>query len=255
MPSSRRLSIGNNGDDTSPAALAAPPSSLRRLLIRRPLDAAGIVTAAAASLQVVINALFLQSGPHPAPMFAVLPRSGDPTGSVTAVAPRPRPADLGAARPESAGARTGADIVSDLQRELERRGFYDGPIDGLHGPKTDGAVRDFATAAGLKWNGEMNDEWLRAVLRSPVKAAAHAAPVVRNDAIGELLATSSRRMLAVQRALGDFGYGPVKPTGSFGPDTKAAIEKFERDRRMPVTGQVSERLLRELAAVTGRPLD
>jgi hypothetical protein len=32
------------------------------------------------------------------------------------------------------------------------------------------------------------------------------------------------------------------------------IERFERDRKMPVTGQVSERLVRELAAQTGRPL-
>jgi peptidoglycan hydrolase-like protein with peptidoglycan-binding domain len=208
-------------------------------------------------MQVVINALFLQAGPHPAPMFAAQSRSGvgDPTGSVMTVAPRPRPADLGAARPESpAGTRTGADIIPELQRELERRGFYDGPIDGHHGPKTDGAIRDFVTAAGLKWNGETNDDLLRAVVRSSVRAA-HAVPVAHMDPIGELLATSSRRMLAVQRALGDFGYGPVKPTGSFGPDTKAAIEKFERDRKMPATGQVSERLLRELAVVTGRPLE
>jgi len=75
------------------------------------------------------------------------------------------------------------------------------------------------------------------------------------DAIGGLIAGSSRRVLAVQRALGDFGYGPVKPTGILGPDTRAAIEKFERDRRLPVTGQLSDRLVRELAATTGRPLE
>ena len=33
----------------------------------------------------------------------------------------------------------------------------------------------------------------------------------------------------MQRALGDFGYGPVKPTGVLGADTRTAIEKFERD--------------------------
>ena len=62
-------------------------------------------------------------------------------------------------------------------------------------------------------------------------------------------------MLAVQRALSDFGYGPVKPTGALGPETRAAIEKFERDRKLPVTGQLSERLVRELSATTGRPLE
>jgi hypothetical protein len=34
-----------------------------------------------------------------------------------------------------------------------------------------------------------------------------------------------------------------------------AIEKFERSRRLPVTGQVTDRLIRELAVVTGRPLE
>ena len=73
--------------------------------------------------------------------------------------------------------------------------------------------------------------------------------------IADMILSSSRRVLAVQRALSDFGYGPVKPTGLFGPDTKAAIEKFERDRKLPVTGQISDRLLRDLATVTGRPLE
>ena len=38
-------------------------------------------------------------------------------------------------------------------------------------------------------------------------------------------------------------------------ETQAAIERFEHERRMPVTGQISERLLRELAAVIGHPVD
>jgi peptidoglycan hydrolase-like protein with peptidoglycan-binding domain len=60
---------------------------------------------------------------------------------------------------------------------------------------------------------------------------------------------------AVQRALADFGYGQIKLTGVFDPDTRAAIEKFERDHRLPVTGQISDRFVRELAAMTGRPLE
>ncbi|HEY5217766.1 MAG TPA: peptidoglycan-binding protein, partial [Pseudolabrys sp.] len=30
---------------------------------------------------------------------------------------------------------------------------------------------------------------------------------------------------------------------------------FERDHRLPVTGQISDRFVRELAAMTGRPLE
>ena len=40
-----------------------------------------------------------------------------------------------------------------------------------------------------------------------------------------------------------------------GSDTQAAIQKFERDRKIPVTGQMSDRLVRELVAMTGRPID
>ena len=62
-------------------------------------------------------------------------------------------------------------------------------------------------------------------------------------------------MQAIQRALADFGYGQLGATGVYDPETKAAIEKFERDRRLPVTGQISDDLVRELSAMTGRPLE
>ena len=60
---------------------------------------------------------------------------------------------------------------------------------------------------------------------------------------------------ALQRALAQYGYGQIKPTGIVDAETRAAIEKFERERKLPVTGQPSERVARELAGLTGRPLD
>jgi len=59
----------------------------------------------------------------------------------------------------------------------------------------------------------------------------------------------------VQRTLTEYGYGQLKPTGAVGSDTQAAIQKFERDRKLPVTGQVSDRLLRELAAMIGHSVE
>jgi peptidoglycan hydrolase-like protein with peptidoglycan-binding domain len=67
--------------------------------------------------------------------------------------------------------------------------------------------------------------------------------------------SSSRRVVAVQRALTEYGYGQIKLTGIFDEATKAAVEKFERGRKLPVSGQISDRLMRELAAITGRPLE
>ena len=59
----------------------------------------------------------------------------------------------------------------------------------------------------------------------------------------------------MQRALTEYGYGQLKPTGTVGSDTQAAIQKFERARKLPVTGQVSDRLVRELGATIGHPID
>ena len=67
--------------------------------------------------------------------------------------------------------------------------------------------------------------------------------------------SASHRVIALQRALAQYGYGQLKPTGIVDADTRAAIEKFERERKLPVTGQASDRVVKELAGLTGRPLD
>ncbi len=59
----------------------------------------------------------------------------------------------------------------------------------------------------------------------------------------------------MQRTLTEYGYGQLKPTGTIGADTQAAIAKFERARKLPVTGQMSDRLVHELAAMIGHPID
>jgi hypothetical protein len=37
--------------------------------------------------------------------------------------------------------------------------------------------------------------------------------------------------------------------------TSAAIQKFERERNLPNTGRVSDRMLKELAATVGHPIE
>jgi hypothetical protein len=77
--------------------------------------------------------------------------------------------------------------------------------------------------------------------------------VRRNDPIAELIGPSAR-IAAVQRALSDYGYGQIKPSGMLDEATSAAIEKFEREHKLPVTGRVSDRLTAGLAALVGHPL-
>jgi len=228
---------------------------LRRALGRSPLDGVALFVALVAVGTILLNALYRQPGPHPAPIFSVKPRPvATEPAEVVPPMPRTRPAPM-IAKPEAV-ARSRADITTDIQRELSRRGLYDGPVDGVTGPKTDAAIRDFETSVKLRVSGEPTEDVLRAIQRAPVKSEA-AAPRSsgRADPIGELITGSSARVTAVQRALNDFGYGPVKATGVYGPETVAAVQKFERDRKMPVTGQISARLMRELGALTGRPLE
>jgi peptidoglycan hydrolase-like protein with peptidoglycan-binding domain len=241
------------------------------ILARRPADSIGILAATLAATAILVNALFLQPRAHPAPIFAPRARpavtSGETTGAVTPSLPRPRPAEATRNAEPARNAepvatpRNKAEIVADIQRELSRRGFYDGPTDGVHGARTDAAIRDFAQHAGFKITNEQPQAVLRAIMQSPLKATAAKAPTPPNavaarpnDQIAALLAPS-KKILAVQRALGDYGYGQMVPTGVMDAGTKAAIERFERERKLPVTGQVSDRLLRELAATTGRPLE
>jgi peptidoglycan hydrolase-like protein with peptidoglycan-binding domain len=225
---------------------------LAAAISRHPREFVGILTATVTVFAIFINALFLQRGPHPAPIFATRPRVAHETPVAL-----PRPHAVAPAVAPVTVARSQPQIIGDIQRELSHKGFYDGAVDGIWGAKTDAATRDFMQAAGLKINADASESLLHAIVTSNAKAqsgrAAPPAPV-RNDPIAELIAPT-KQVLAIQRALADFGYGQIKPTGVYDPETKEAIEKFERDRRLPVTGQISDPLVRELSAMTGRPLE
>lgn len=251
---------------------------------RHPVDTLGLAVMAAMVGTTLTNALFLQSGKHPAPMRAIAAMvPPETTGSL--VTPRPRPAEPQAApvapaqkqaalapAQQPAGAKS-ADVVSDIQKELARKGFYDGAIDGVQGPRMDAALRAFEQAAGLKPGGAADEDMLALISHSRAKAKAdpkadsktdpkHPHAPKKADAAhpvppGSVPAASppAARVAAVQRALTEFGYGQLKTTGAFDPATKAAIEKFERERKLPVTGKLSDRVMKELATVTGRPLE
>jgi peptidoglycan hydrolase-like protein with peptidoglycan-binding domain len=224
-------------------------------------DAVGFIIGALATAAILVNVLFMQTGSHPSPMFKSRPEKQlSVTNSLPPVVPRPRPPEQVPAAAPSSPARPPGEIINDIQRELARRGYYDGTIDGLYGPRTDAAIRDFEQAAGLKPSTDPTETLLQAIVRSPVKAArlpvAQTArpPSARNETAADKPG-SSRRVIALQRALAEYGYGQIKPSGIIDADTQAAIEKFERERKLPITGQPSERVARELAAMTGRPLE
>jgi peptidoglycan hydrolase-like protein with peptidoglycan-binding domain len=223
-----------------------------------PREFVAIVMAVVATLAIVINALFLQQGPHPAPIFAA--RLSGPLTEREAALPPHRPAPAVSVEP-AVSMRSQAQITYDIQRELVRRGYYDGAIDGIWGAKTAAAAREFVRVAGLALKAEPSEELLR-VLTTPPTKSTNRQPVLpepaaissRDDQITKSIAPS-KRVIAIQRALAEYGYGQIKSSGVYDQDTRTAIEEFQRDRKLPVDGQVSNRFVHELAAMTGRPLE
>lgn len=227
-----------------------------RKIKRRPADSLALTVALAIVGAIVLNAVALQAGPHPAPLATPFPAAAPPP---TAIPTPPKASTTGSVAPtgapvaavalpdaKEAAKRTRAQLLSEIQKELSRRGYYDGTIDGVMGPKMEAAIRAFEQAAKLRVSGEANEALLKALQRAPVKKK------ISETSGGD---NGTRRVLAVQRALTDYGYGPLPPTGKFGEATRAAIEKFERDRKLPPSGRLSDRVLRELAAVTGRTFE
>ena len=91
---------------------------------------------------------------------------------------------------------------------------------------------------------------------APREEAAPAAP--KKDAIAALLrgeavsepATPAGRVAAVQKALVKAGF-VLRMDGMMGATTRQALERFEVERKLPVTGDLSPRTLRELASQSG----
>jgi hypothetical protein len=205
-----------------------------RILLRSPKDAlAGIVAAAAVSA-IVGNALFLQTGRHPAPMFGtVVTLPAPPSIALPSPLPRPRP--------------LAADALPLEPRPMEFR-----PAEPKGTERTTERPVDPPTASALKSVDPLTN-LVKATTSAPV---APSAAVARPPApIPAQHSPASRRVAAVQRALSEYGYGQLKATGTSNAETQAAIAKFEREHRMPVSGQVSDRLLRELAAAIGHPVE
>jgi hypothetical protein len=197
---------------------------LMRMFLHSPKDMVAGLLAAAAICAIVANALFLQAGRHPSPMFGSVVTLPAPPTATTNPLPRPRPVEL----------TRSADTDPPEIRPVEARGADPKSAD----PKNADPMANLVTKS------------TNATTAAPANAARPPAPIPANAQ-----AAGAKRVAAVQRALTQYGYGQLKPTGAVGSDTQAAISKFERDRKLPVTGQMSDRLVKELTTMIGHPID
>ncbi|WP_160310465.1 peptidoglycan-binding domain-containing protein [Microvirga vignae] len=209
------------------------------------------------------NALLLQNVRHPAPLFT----HRDPA---VAVAPAPLPASAQPLPPARPGAEVpeAKDMAADEEPAVQAPAAVEAaPAQAAPPPR---AVSRSAISDLIRNNGvpsaapqQQPARTQQAAVQAPAPAPARASTV--RDPIAEMIrlggpvptppanvgrSDGGETVLFGQRALARLGYG-VKVDGEMGPGTRQAIQRFEQDRRLPVTGTFSPRTVRELSALSG----
>lgn len=223
-----------------------PAAKLLGFVLQRPREAFVTLLLTGCAAAIAWNALALQTVRHPAPLF--MRPSGHAAESAS-----PTPTLLPPARP----------TVEAPASEL--------PSSHAAMPAPAVPVKPSRSAiADLIAKGEVTQPQ-RVIAAPPPPPAApaplRAQPQPAQDSIAEMIRMGgpvpvppaavgkpeADAVLLGQRALAKLGYG-VKPDGIMGSETRQAIERFERDRRLPVTGEFGSRTLRELASLSGLPM-
>ncbi len=236
-------------------------------VFENPARSGGLMVMALTATAIVSNAMFLQNGhrpdplfgsrsatmqsaPAPAPIAAVpmpVPAPARVPQAVIAVPPLPRPAPIAQAAPPVVQSAT--PLITEIQRELARLGLYTGAIDGRPGSRTSAAISRYETAGGRPATGKPTTELLQAMKQPlPAAAPATAVPASPDPIAAQLDQREQQRAAAIsaaektkaaaqaqanyrliQGALNRIGYGPVPIDGSASQETIDAIRRFELD--------------------------
>ena len=185
------------------------------------------MVAAGAAIAIIVNGVYLQHGRHPAPIFAIKPlpvaASRDTVGSLQrprAVAPHAvdhdaRPCRRAAARPTAV--------------ELPRPRPATAPAAA---PARKDPIAELLAGHNVQSQPHVQPPAHQAALPAAPPAAAAPVPPAPIPAPSRSLAQPSRQVLAVQRALSEFGYGQLKPTGVMDDQTRSAIKQFQSARNL-----------------------
>jgi peptidoglycan hydrolase-like protein with peptidoglycan-binding domain len=221
------------------------------MLARRPLRNLSLLLGGSVAGLIAANAAFLQDKSHPAPFFSTRAAEevAEPPPPVPIPPPRqPRLVKTVAVEgppsppaPAAPGPVLERRLVQEIQSGLAALGFYAGEIDGVHGPHTRAAVAAYQERAGLAVSGEPSEALaLRLAAETLTRGAAPAGPAT--PAIDQ-------RLLEVERALNDIGYGPVRVDGLSSGDTADAIRRFQLDHGLRITGTADDAVVRKLMQI------
>ena len=125
--------------------------------------------------------------------------------------------------------------VLSLQENLRRLGLYHSPVTGYFGTETQQALIAFQQSHGIRPDGIVGartQENIRISLNQP------STPGIGGDALPNALNQGDRgvEVTQLQQSLQQLGYLNVNPTGYFGPVTKEAVARFQRDNALYLSG-------------------
>jgi peptidoglycan hydrolase-like protein with peptidoglycan-binding domain len=136
------------------------------------------------------------------------------------------------------------DDVKRLQRVFARNKSL-GPdaVDGVFGPRTEQAVKDFQQANGLMADGVVGP-----VTWSHVNPYREASPTLQAGSLGPVVAMLQRVLKT------GFGYAGAID-GVFGPTTENVVRQYQTNAGLPVTGVMDERTWMAPAGAAGATLE
>ncbi|MCB1508818.1 MAG: peptidoglycan-binding protein [Hyphomicrobiaceae bacterium] len=231
------------------------PSAVTRLLdglLQRPAFALLAFLTAGSLIATATNALYLQPGAHPAPMFSTRSRAASEetpaTGSIDTLQRTAAPVPARAATVGSDPA-----LIRDIQRLLAERELYAGPVDGVPGAQTRSAIETFQRNQGQAVDGEATPRLLALLALAPPPRTPPAPSVPVRGETG-LPAGYDSRVARIQAALDELGFEPGAIDGLMGNATRLAIQRFELSLGVDPSGETSPQLIERLERRLGRPL-
>jgi len=124
------------------------------------------------------------------------------------------------------------EAVRRLQRALRRTPNLGLTVDGVFGPQTEAAVKDFQAGAGLGADGIVGPAtWNALPDGAPM-------PTLIEGSSGEVV--RNLQTVLTNGAAGEWNVTPQGIDGNFGPQTRASVEAFQRWGGAPVDGIVGD---------------
>ncbi|MEA5465387.1 peptidoglycan-binding domain-containing protein [Leptothoe sp. PORK10 BA2] len=127
--------------------------------------------------------------------------------------------------------------VTELQRKLDERGLFPGAIDGVYGPTTTQAVRQFQRIRRLDVTGVADPQTLNLLgIDTQRLAVGLTHPNYGTINSEDISAVSSPDdIITLQRVLRSYGFN-IGVDGVYGSETMQAVRTYQRTADLPVDG-------------------